>query len=553
MLVEANPRGKGRLLQQAENEEFHHNLMAESELQDPERALIGLRKKNLTQAIRQAHELDALVGGLLAEEAELLSLFESEPSGAAQLALGRVRKDLAEIQAKREALYQTSPEAYYGLHLQELKEYKRELKEGRIVETPYVKEKAEDILMHVRAGKPVLIYGHLGSGKTELAMHVAKKYLGKEALVISGSKHTSLAELYGHQVLAIDKINQEELDPFTKNVEQKYDAWLQEHQGADEGQKNRAHDRILQIYLTKFKSGTISDFFLGPIYRAMEEGRPIIIDEVNAIPHEILISLNHILTRRPGDKVNVQQDSGKIVEIKDGFAVMMTGNLNQGQNQYVERQDMDPAFLSRLYKVDYDYLPQKTQGDLQESGKGDELFGLLLARVMHADGSIEAPEDTIRKLWRLAQAARVTQNLFAGKEVASAHFAQGQERPLLYFLKESVLSLRAIEAIMTQWQKEGYRQELDYYLWKEFVSQSTVPADRAFLYQLLKDRYGFFNGKGWEQQPNYGSGGLVNAFEVKSPKNVPKEPAFWGPRETVDYAFGKGPTRSTWPKQKKEA
>ena len=87
----------------------------------------------------------------------------------------------------------------------------------------------------------------------------------------------------------------------------------------------------------------------------MDDGRPVIIDEVNAIPHELLISMNHVLTRKVGDEVNVQQNSGSAITIKDGYGVMMTGNLNQGDERYVDRQDMDPAFLSRVYKIEYDY------------------------------------------------------------------------------------------------------------------------------------------------------------------------------------------------------
>src|SRR3989338_8643126 len=273
-------------------------------------------------------------------------------------------------------LVQSSPEAFYGLRLKELEGYKKELKHGRIVETPYVQNKAEDIVAHLQANRPVLVYGHFGSGKTELAMHVARKYLKKDALVISGAKHMSLAELYGHQVLSLDKIDTAELDTFTKEVEAKYNAWVDEHKDANEAEKNRAHDRILQTYLTQLKTGTISKYFLGPIYRAAKEKRPIIIDEVNAIPHELLISLNFFLTRKPGDKMNVQQDSGEVVEVpEEGINVIMTGNLNQGQEQYVGRQDMDTAFLSPLYKLEYDYLPQKTEGSLEdEASKENELF-----------------------------------------------------------------------------------------------------------------------------------------------------------------------------------
>lgn len=515
----------------------------------PEHELIKLQWKDLVWALRRDRAISEKVADLREEEVEILKDL-SEPDEATSGVLREIRQDIDEFKGDRERLLQESPEAFYGLHLKELKGYKRELEKGRIVETPYVREQAEDIVDHLRANKPVLVYGHLGTGKTELAMHVAKEYLKKEALVLSGSKYTSLAELYGHQILAVDKMQREDLDRFSKEVEGKFNDWCQEHRGASEEEKNRAHDRLLQIYLTQFKGGTISEFFLGPIYRAMAEGRPVIIDEVNAIPHEVLISLNHILTRRPGERMNVQQDSGAMVEIQEGFGIIMTANLNQGQDVYVDRQEMDPAFLSRLHKIEYDYIPQANRGTLeQDAGPKNELFHLLLAKVMDQNGNFNAPERSLEKLFTLAQAARTIQNVFAGKEVDSAYYFKqaGITGAIQPMLREAVLSLRALDKIMTQWVKDGYKYELDHYLYNEFVAQTTSATERAYLYQLLKDQYGFFRGQGWEQHPNYGGNSGVSSFDVKAPKNSPADNKFLGPRQVVEAAFGKAPSRKHWP------
>lgn len=558
--------GKEKLLEKEDIAEIVEELENEKEVlaqeiedllgseDSPERALIALQRKNLWEALHENRKIELEKEQELKKESLLLKLIDEKqekgiPTRGKSSILKKTRDKLKELEKKYNELLESSPEAYFGLHLKELKEYKKELRKGRIVETPYVKKQVEDIIAHLRAGKPVMLYGHLGSGKTELAMHIAKKYIRKEALVISGSKHTSLAELYGHQILSIDKINKEELDGFIKEVEQKFKEWVKNNPKATEEEKNLAHDRILQTYLTQFKSGTISDFFMGPIYRAMDEGRLVIIDEVNAIPHEVLISLNHILTRKVGDKINVQQDTGTKVEVKEGFGVIMTGNLNQGQEKYIDRQDMDPAFLSRLYKLEYDYLPQKTEGSLEdEAGKENELFHLLLAEVMDKNGNIEMPKDSIRKLWNLAKAARVTQDVFVGREITNAYyFQEAGGRAAKYLLKESVMSIRAIENILKQWKKEGYEKELDYYVWKEFVSQSTIASDKAYLYQLLKDRFNFFQSDGWEQNPNYGSSGVVDIFDIKPPENPSTEKQFFGPRDTIEFAFGKAPKRAKWP------
>jgi hypothetical protein len=110
-----------------------------------------------------------------------------------------------------------------------------------------------------------------------------------------------------------------------------------------------------------------------------------------------------------------------------------------------------------------------------------------------------------------------------------------------------VLSIRALDKILTQWQKDGYKYELDYYIWKEFVSQSTIASDRAYLYQLLKDRFDFFQSDGWEQNPNYGAGGVINVFDIKPPQNSSAPKEFFGPRDVAEFAFGKAPERAQWP------
>jgi len=518
----------------------------------PENLLVELQKENLVKALRENRGLENSLDAIYGEEMEVLAGVETQPGGEELEALGEIREEINKLEKQQEELKQSNPEAYFGLNLAELKEYHKQLEKGKIIETKYVKDIAEEALARIRAGKPIFPYGHLGSGKTEFAMHIVQKYIGKEALIISGSKYTSMAELYGHQVLAIDQIKSEKIDEYTREVEEKYANWLKEHPDMSEGDKNRVHDTILQTYLTQFKGGTVSDFYMGPIYRAMEEGRPVIIDEVNAIPHAVLISLNHILTRKVGDTINVQQDSGRTVKIKEGFGIIMTGNLNQGQDKYVDRPDMDPAFLSRLYKIEYDYLPQETEGTLEEqAGKNNELFEILLAKVIDKNGNAEMPEDSLRKLWKLAQAAKIIQDVFSGKEVGKAYyFQEAGGRATQYFLKESVLSIRALNDVMTQWQKEGYKNELDYYLWKEFVSQSTVASDKAYLYQTLKDRFGFFQSEGWKQDPDYGKGGKIDHFDIAAPQNPAAKVEFFGPREVVEAAFGKAPERAQWPELK---
>ncbi len=539
----------------------------------PMRALVDLQTKNLKTAMRADAALKGEEDRIFNYESDILKkLVEKQnagkPATSERAILDKVRERSEKVSQAEEDLKKSTPEAWYGLNLKELKGYKKELESGKIVETEYVEKQARDVAAHIRAGQPVFIHGHLGSGKTELAFHVAKEYFGKHALIISGSKHTSPAELYGHQALSLREVDsaesEERYKTFIDSAEKEITAWKTVHPQATERDIDHQFELIksgLQERLAyEYRSGTVSDYFMGQVYQAMEEGRPVILDEVNAIPHDVLISLNHLLTRKVGDKVRIQQNSGSEVTVKEGFGFILTGNINDGgAERYIMRQDLDPAFLSRLYTMKHDYLPQVKEGTLAEVPAGDgeghknELFELIVARMIDRNGNMEIPSDGLAKLWNLAKAARATQDNFSGGAIDNTTFFKqgGGTKPFEYRLKEGVLSIRALDKIIRSWQTDGYQHELDFYVFKEFVNQSTKLSDKAYLYQLFRDQFGFFQSAGWSDTPDYGGKGLVSKFNVSAPENKSEEVTFLGPRQVIDTLFGKGPERTKWPQYKK--
>src|SRR3990167_2694922 len=145
----------------------------------PERALVKLQKKELLAALQGRQDLQKALDEFTEERIKILKGMRDVP-GPAETRVLDVSRDKIEDKGQEVGdFYQNSPEAFYGLHSQDLKNYKRQeqpskkTEKGKIVETPYVREQVEKIISHAQAGKPVLIYGHLGTGKSELAMHVA--------------------------------------------------------------------------------------------------------------------------------------------------------------------------------------------------------------------------------------------------------------------------------------------------------------------------------------------------------------------------------------------
>jgi hypothetical protein len=159
--------GKEKLLEKEDIAEIVEELESEKEalvqeIKDllgpegsPERTLVALQKENLWKSLREDRKIELERKQLLKKESELLQSLskaqeKGKPARGKSAILEKVRNRLNELKNERENLLQSSPEAYFGLHLKELKEYKKDLGKGRIVETPYVKEQVEDITTHLR-------------------------------------------------------------------------------------------------------------------------------------------------------------------------------------------------------------------------------------------------------------------------------------------------------------------------------------------------------------------------------------------------------------------
>jgi MoxR-like ATPase len=335
----------GRSIEKAQGEQRDHStkyselLGTDMHEQAETEALIELRERNLKESTqkmvyltRQTEDLKALRLNLKKSFAQ--KSLDNKAITTPELDTYRqIEEEIEEVKDLMEMEVESSPEAWYGSHLRLLKDYRKQYSDGSIVETPSVEKKAEKLADIVISGQPIFIHGHLGAGKTEIARHIATEYLKKPYHMISGSRHMSPSEIYGHDVLTTAGSKQDQSVPFDKKAEDALAKWEQENTARledlshteKEGERNRAQDRII----ASLQSGaTISQFHPGPIYRAMELGEPLIIDELNAIPHDVLIGLNDLLTRKPGDKVKIQQDSAREIIVAPGFCVMMTGNIN---------------------------------------------------------------------------------------------------------------------------------------------------------------------------------------------------------------------------------
>ena len=322
---------------------------------------------------------------------------------------------------------------YLEVNRRTLLDYRAQLAKGGIVETPSVKQEISQILGHLQIGIPVFLRGHLGAGKTELLLHISRKYYGSEPEFISGSEEATKYDIYGKTQIG-----------------------------------------------TQSKKGHVESFFqYGPLVRAKKEGKPLIIDEIDGIPHSILMRLSHALTRKVGDKVKIQENGGEEIEIKPGFCVMATGNIKSAK---YKREELDAAFLSRWWSSEKKYLP------------ANETLQIVVASLIDKRANLELPRPQDFDSWRrVAQAAEEIQKIFSGEKSDVKGYGGDAVRNIGANLEKSTLSMRDLWNIIKTWKANNFDKQLDDYIYSEFIKKATVPKDAIYLTQIFC-RFRFFTG-----------------------------------------------------------
>ena len=85
----------------------------------------------------------------------------------------RLAKDLRGIRQNLDQLSEQTPESHTLVHGYEFRDHIKQIQSGEMVTTPYVKKHLDKVKTCIALGQPVFLHGHLGSGKTELAINAA--------------------------------------------------------------------------------------------------------------------------------------------------------------------------------------------------------------------------------------------------------------------------------------------------------------------------------------------------------------------------------------------
>lgn len=523
---------------------------------------------------------------------------------------------IEKLERELEKLLESSPEAWEFYYKRQLTSDIETQHQQRLVTVPYVVEAKQKVIDSLNLGVPVYIVGHLGSGKTQLATEAAldftiqnkiqreledkmeewfsansdaterdaiqkfrefneerklyykdilangskEKIESLQPLFISGSHNLTYEDMFVEKTLSLKhSFSNGSYSDYLNMIIGDFYSWMDEHK---EKLEEMTDEEQLQLKIQIWKSfsdllvasnsafGTEIQKIEREVLIAVREGRPVIVDELNTIAMQNLIALNDILQRHAGSTAYIT-GVGPVL-IKPGFGFIGTGNLSTQMVNYEGTNELNPAFKSRFVTIEYNYVPQKIVGSLeeQESPEENQLFRIIIARLADKDGNLHLPDSrrTLEELFRFSQLCKVTQNVFMGKwrdnEVQRDSGIDELE------LRESVLSIRNILHVLDNW-NQGEEKDLSKALWDGFISSITYPDDQNYILSQAV-RFGFFPiGEGWKVETK-GIGEATTTYdEIRTRPYHYIRPSI----ETLSYLdvvhliFGKGNLRKTLPKE----
>lgn len=240
------------------------------------------------------------------------------------------------------------------------------------------------------------------------------------------------------------------------------------------------------------ENGTYSEFVYGAVARAMRDGKPVIIDEANAIdPNDLMKRFNRLLQVKPGDRFQIQEDSGETIEVKPGFCIIFTINEKSSRYSNVHdfSADLKSRFGSNVARIEYPDLYLLPGGQ-----KPNGLMRLAIANIVNRYGEIPDAIDP-QEVERFVQACHRLQRMFcipaselddAEKSGIGAEFTREASRTPL---KQESIQPRLMSSLLQKLVNSlnsSHPETLGSIL-KDYVSGITNQADRQLIMQTLDE------------------------------------------------------------------
>jgi MoxR-like ATPase len=237
------------------------------------------KRIGVIRSARNVEGLQRLVEKAQIAKLELLARRNNEHASLTKADAETIKKyDLIQRKAQEKIdVFMGNDEIYYETKRRRLLEFRRQLLNDGFVETDSIKKTMLDIVSHLQLGIPVLLRGHLGVGKTEIALHASWKNFGVEPEFISGSEEATKYDIYGKTQIGI-RSEEDKVREFRRRMD--------EYRRLNPDKDRKTLEKVeKQYYQTIVVQGITTSFFqYGPLVRAVRHGKPLLIDEMEVSP-----------------------------------------------------------------------------------------------------------------------------------------------------------------------------------------------------------------------------------------------------------------------------
>ena len=267
-------------------------------------------------------------------------------------------------------------------------------------------------------------------------------------------------------------------------------------------EKEQLKQEIEQLDLDKYHIFT--KYHAKGLIKAMHDGVPLIIDEMNAIRPEVLIGLNHYFTRKVGEKITLPNGLGSF-KIKEGFCILATGNdkeANTKKDMYEGRYKIDESLINRMSVIEKWYMHQideqfsnsnlsefDEERDQLEYLNANEIYGVLLMLLLDPKKRKGKGLTTSSKVWfeimkesLVGKTAQETKSAFFLKLKKFAIFIKklqdAFERKhavmcdgvdISNLITKRAFSMRNVREILSDYQEDS--KSLFYHIYNKYLSQ----------------------------------------------------------------------------------
>lgn len=394
------------------------------------------------------------------------------------------RRHLAKVRQELAVVISENPQLAAYAQYDNLREYSQELAADGFMWLPSRRDALEEMEIAALGGKPVLLSGESGTGKTRLVEEVAMTLTGRPVNQTPG-KDVRFQDLIAKRDIAADGT--------MMNTYYRY---------AEVGEAVTGKATTLE-QKPSHAGGIVAD------------------DEFNLLPAaEQTERLARIAAWTPGKRIKIPVTNEEVVV---GSNFLYTAMVNLASERYA-RTKIPPEVLRKFAKVDLDYLKQ--------TDEEPELYEAMLAALLDDNGRLRAAtaevapkfEDreevetafesgqeikrTVRLrelcqaqvdttghavpaggfLWRFAGAINEINKSFSHRETVLKVKGEGQ------FVKDLIIDIGSLVSWLKEYRTRGYAQNLESFiigrLDKEFLSKQAYSAeDRA----LVKEFFSYFS------------------------------------------------------------